>query len=74
MAKKSKWFSPEQDPWEPGVYERDYGGGRPEDLGYCRWEAGQWYCFEDTIEDAAAQGSVSDVGGLPWRGLATKPA
>lgn len=63
------WFT-DRDPWEPGVYERNYNNS---DVHPCKWDGSAWLCFGATRERAALARETSPSQSLPWRGLASPP-
>jgi len=70
-AAVTDWFSGEQQPWEPGLYERqwDSGGTR------WTWWNGRHWCVSSSVRELAC--SYTDVPSgrqkQPWRGLAADP-
>ena len=73
--KLTDWFPPQQAPWEPGVYERDYEMERPQ---YQYWDGKNWYYgCSDVNQTLLKYQSRTDfcvcTVAHSWRGLAEDP-
>jgi len=70
--KLTPWFSGDQKPARPGVYERDYGDS-PCEFGsvvwFCRWGGAYWYAPSRSHGLASTENNVSIRQSLPWRGI-----
>jgi hypothetical protein len=67
--KRSRWFKPNEKPWEPGVYERDYGSL----CVFCRWDGTRWHMGKTEALGASLVSAPTPVRAR-WRGLKRKPA
>lgn len=67
---RTGWYSGDQKPARPGVYEREYTGNKA--VLYCYWSGTDW-CLCSYFSSSAfvygRQRSVSTNQSLPWRGL-----
>ncbi len=64
------WFPGDVKPVRPGVYEREFAGGRL----FARWAAGQWNQGWNSIAMAEKEHRASINLSARWRGLSANPA
>jgi len=76
MTTKTKWFPASQDPWESGVYEREYNSWSGD---YQYWDGQNWYYGSNDVVDTFKIGVNPDKRlavlhvNRRWRGLANDP-
>lgn len=70
----SAWFGPEQQPWEPGRYEREWDSGGTR---WAWWDGTRW-SMGSTFAEVACHATNREIAsgrqGGRWRGLAHDPA
>lgn len=65
--KLTPWFSGDQKPVRPGVYERDYGTRNP---WFCHWDGSRWGMSGETSDKAVAWRHWASVNQcIRWRGI-----